>query len=354
MVWINLMMLLMGVAEAVELPKFLTKHSIDSVRFITMDGRFAYVRKRPGVLGLVTSFKSTDFITDESGSDFIVKDSSFKRRLAIEVIPSVHHKFDPYKKNKIMVVDWGQSQTKEIGLGVKAKLHMDDEWISFFDPVEKAIHLQNIITEKKYSIILSPKTNPFFSPEVEMITSDTVTYTDINEKGYAAFISFNLLTQKSTVIYRAPQIATRLELCSNGNYMMVGEFPYDGVERGSKLLYIGLGPSTNLAGFTTAYSSADADIGNMVCLRESVYFIKTMRHSKLMGSKTTEAARLILKNFQLESKTSMEHITQLVHMDDRILIPSRGEYFVLEGRANLSDDTLKSTPTKLEELPLEI
>lgn len=354
MVWISLFMVLLDISWSAELPKFLTKHSIDSVRFITMDGRFAYIKKRPGVLGLVTSFRSTDFISDQSGSDFIVKGSHFKKRLSIEIIPSVHGEFNLFKKNKIVVVDWGQAQTKEIGLGVKAKLHLQDEWISFYDPIEKLIHLKNIITEKKYSIQLSGKTNPYFRPEVEMGSSDIVTYTDINEKGYSAFISYNLLTQNSTVLYRSPMVATRLELCRSEDYLAIGEFPFEGLDRGSRIMHIKLTSTTNLAGYQNIYNSGDSDVGNMVCHPNSIFFIKTMSHQKFMGSKISEAAKLDIKTFQVEAKTSMEHVTQLINMDDRILIPSRGEYFVLEGRSNLSSDTLKSTPTKSEELPLEI
>ena len=48
------------------------------------------------------------------------------------------------------------------------------------------------------------------------------------------------------------------------------------------------------------------------------------------------------------------NVTQLVEMDGRVLVPFRGEFFVLEGKNNLGDDTLKSAPSPQEELPLEI
>ena len=95
MVWISLLLLSFNLL-AKELPKFLTKHSTDSIRFITLDGRYAYVQKRQGVLGLVSSFRSVDFISEHSQSEFIIKDSRFKQRLAIEIIPNE-------QKDKILI-----------------------------------------------------------------------------------------------------------------------------------------------------------------------------------------------------------------------------------------------------------
>lgn len=355
MVWINFLLLLTTVAFAQEeLPKFLTKHSIDTIRFISMDGRYAYVRKRPGVLGMVSSFKSMDFLSDAQTSDFLMKGTNSKRRLVIEVIPQVHGEYDFFKKNRLAFVDWGNTVVKEIGEGINAKLHQSDEWVSYFHPIDKTLTLQNLITQKKFTIQLQAKMNPFFRPEVEMVSSDSVLYTDINDQGYAALIGYNFLTQKSTVLYKAPQNATRLELCSDGNYIGIGEFPYEGVNRGSKILFLKDRNTANYAGYSTIYTSVDQDLGNMICSSKGIYFIKTMSQDKKLGSKVTEVVRLDTVTNKVEAKTSLKHVTQIIEMDGRILIPDRGDYWVLEGRANISDDTLKSAPSRKEELPLDL
>ncbi|MGE3609031.1 MAG: hypothetical protein AB7I27_05545 [Bacteriovoracaceae bacterium] len=352
MVWISLILLSFNIFAA-DLPKLLTKHSPETLRFITIDGKYAYIQKRPGVLGLVSSFKSSDFLTESSQSDFIISSSRFKRRLAIEVIPNTHTEFSLFKNHKILVVDWGNSLTKEIGLGKNAKLHLDDEWISYYNSYEKTIHLQNILTQKKYDIHLSSKTTPFFTPEVEMIFSDTIAYTDVNEKGYSALIIYNLITQKSSIIYKSSQNATKLEICQASEYLGIGEFPYEGADRGSKIMQIKIGSSSNLAGHTTLYDSNDHDLGNMICLDKHIYFIKTLKENKKLQVKTTEAAKLDLKSLQIEIKSSIGNVGQLISMDGRIIIPFRSDFFVLEGESNLSEDVLKSTPNSKEELPLE-
>lgn len=350
--WISLLWFVLTL-QAAELPRFLTKHSPDTLRYISMDGRYAYVQKKAGVLGLVSSFRSTDFLTDSNSNYFAVKGSRFKNRIAIESVPNAYDEMSLIKNHKIFVVDYGNTTTREIGAGRGVKLHLRDEWITFFDMYEKKIMIVNLVTQKKFEIKLSKKENPFFVPEVEMVSSRAVVYSDINEQGYSAMVTFDLETLKSNIVYKSSQTATRLELCQHEGYLGVGEFPYDGVDRGSKISYIPLNDVTNLAGMVNIYTSIEQDIGNMVCLPQWIYFVKTMNQDKQLNHKVTEVVKLELKTQNIEAKTQMKAVSQIIEMDGRVLIPFRGEFFVLEGQPNLGEDTLKSAPTK-EELQIDI
>lgn len=327
---------------------------MQSLRYISADGRFAYVQRKPGVLGMVSSFRNIDFLSESSTTEFLVRDSRYKERLIIEIIPGQHSDFNVMKHNRIVVVEWGKAQVREIGFGVGARLHMEDEWISYYDGIEKTIILQNILTQKKFQIKLAPKPHTFFVPDVEMVGRDTVVYTDVNDKGYAALVQFNLISQTATILYRSPQTATKLELCQRKGYLGVGEFPYDDVARSSKILQIKLTGSTNLAGLETLYSSSDADVGNLVCEDEFLYFVKTMVHNRKINFKQTEAVKLDLKTTQVQTVTDLTAVTQLISMDGRILVPFRGDFYVLEGNPNLTEDKLKVPVNNNEELPLDI
>lgn len=352
MAWISLFILFLNL-NAAELPRFLTKHSPDTLRFISMDGRHAYIQKKPGVLGMVSSFRSLDFVSEAYSNDYLVKSSRWKQRLAIESVPNAHEEYNLYKNNRIMVVDYGNTVTRDVGNGKNARLHLNDEWISYYNAIKKVIHIQNLVTQKKYDIRLSKKANPFFVPEVEMPNSMTVVYTDINENGLSALIAFDLVTQKSTIVYRSPQNATRLEICQQQNYLAVGEFPYEGVSRGSKILKFSDNEGMRTSSYTTLYSSVEQDLGNLICLPDFIYFIKTMNHDKQTNHKTTEAVRLDLKTQNVEVKSDLKYVAQLVEMDGRVLIPLRGEFFVLEGKNNLGEDILKAAPSR-EELQLDL
>ena len=352
MAWISLFFFALSIMAA-PLPRFLTKHSPETLRFISMDGRYAYVQKRPGVLGLVSSFRSTDFLSESNSNDFLVNGSRFKVRIAIESIPFAHTQMSLIKNHKIFVVDYGNTVTREVGTGRAAKLHLKDEWITYYDMIEKVLHIENLVTQKKYSIRLSKKPNPFFIPEVEMISSRNVIYTDINESGYAALVSYDLQSKKSVVNYKSSLTGTQLELCQGPDYLAVGEFPYEGIKRGSKIFYTKIAGVTNLSGLSTLYNSVEQDTGNMVCLPKSVYFVKTVKHDETIGYKESEAASMDIQNKKLSIMTDLKYVTQLVEMDGRVMIPLRGEFFVLEGRSNLAEDVLRPAPTK-EELKIDI
>ena len=162
------------------------------------------------------------------------------------------------------------------------------------------------------------------------------------------------MTQKSNILYKSSQSGTRLELCQDKGYVAIGEFPYDDIARSSKILQIKLTGSTNLAGYSTIYSSTDSDLGNMICLENSIYFIKTLVHLKKINSKQTEAVKLDLKTSLVNTVTDLGTVTQLLAMDGRILVPFRGDYYVLEGADNLTDDKLKSPVPSDEELPIDL
>lgn len=356
MVWINLLLALLPAFAQPKVAgpeKLLTKHAIDAIRYIDGDGRVAYVRKRPGVLGIVSSFRSEEFVTDTPQSDFIVIATSLKRKVIVEVIRNQHTVFNVMRSNRLMAFNWGEAKGKEVGSGMAARLHMGDEWLSFYQPEKRSLMVKNLITEKEYEIRLSPKANAFFIPEITMVASDLIVYTDINEQGMAAAISFNLLTKKSEVLYKATQTGTRAELCQEESYLAIGEFPYEGVNRGSKIMQLPVLSTFNLGGFTTLYESSEQDVGNMICHADGVYFIKTTNQSPLIGLKTTDAVRVNLKNQQVIQLTNFGNVTQLLNMDGRVLLPHRGSFYVLKGEYNLSSETLKN-PSPKEELPLDL
>lgn len=356
MVLINLLLLIASAVAAepkAQGPeKLLTKHAVDAIRYIDGDGRVAYVRKRPGVLGIVSSFRSEEFVTDTPQSDFLVTASPLKRKVIVEIIKNQHTVFNIMRSNKLMAFNWGETKGKEVGTGMSSRLHLADEWISYYQPEKQSFMIKNLVTEKEYEIKLSAKANAFFIPEVTMIASDLIVYTDINDQGLSAVISYNLLTKKSQILHKASQVGTRTELCQADNYLAVGEFPYEGVNRGSKILQIPVLSTFNLGGFTTLYESSEQDLGNMVCTYDGIYFIKTVNQNPQLGLKTTDAVKLNIRNSQITQKSNLGNVTQLINMDGRVLMPHRGAFYVLEGEYNLSSETLKA-PNPKEEPPLD-
>lgn len=325
-----------------EAPKLLTKHGVDAIRYISMDGRVAYVKKRPGVLALVGFFRSKDFLSDSQASDFLVRASLDRVRTVFEVVPGFHTEYNLLKEHRILVGKYGDTTTSEIGTGREARLHLGDEWVTYFKPKAREIVVQNLVTEKKFTILLSPKPTTFFTPMVAMVNSETVVYTDVNDKGVAGVIAYNLKTAKSSILVKATQTGTRMEICQGEGYLAIGEFPYEGVTRKSQILMVKTSSGANLANYETLYSSIDQDLGNMACSWKALYFVKTLQQDPKLGTKKTEIAEVELKTGKVKVRTDLNYVSQVLNMDGRILAPFRGEFYVLEGEANLAVDKLKN------------
>ncbi len=351
MLWINLFFVLS--LNAAELPAFLTKHSSDTLRYVSYNGRITYLQKKPGLLALVSDFKSTDVLNEKFNNDFRITGSSSKKRLVIESISNSQSDLSFLKNHEIFVVDYGNSQTRKVGQGKNPKLHLKDEWLSYFDLSKKIIHLQNLITEKKYEIKPTQQLNPFFIPDIQMVNPQSVVYSDVNESGHSAIVSFNLITQNSTILYKSPHKGTKIEICRGEDYLGFGEFPYEGLFRNSQIQLSKTSETQELRGFSMLYESVNGDNGNMICLKDHIYFIKTTDQNSEINHRTTEAAKINLKDQKLEVLSNLKNVSQIIEMDGRVMIPFRGEFYVLEGNSDLREDKLKATPTQ-EEAPLDI
>jgi len=329
------------------LERFLTKYTTSNLRYISNNGRTVYIQKKPGVLSVINGYNSVDFLQEKEKSDFLVYTSTFKNKVAIESIPNVHTEFNLLKDHNIYVSNFGSSSVKMIGTGREARLHFNDEWISYFKSYDKKLILQNIITDKKFEFTLLNKMNPFFVPESTLLSSSNFLYTDINENGIAILVSHNLSSNVKTILFQSIQPGTRIELCNSKEFLAFGEFPYDGQERTSKIMMIKLGPEVNLAGYETIYSSTTHDTGNMTCTKDAVYFIKAVKGNEKLKIKSSDIFKINIVDQKEEQITNTGNINQIIEMDEKILVPFRGELLIAHGENNLVKDELKiSTPEK--------
>lgn len=326
----------------IDLPQFAAKQALENIRFVSQDGRFTYTQKRSGALTLSTSFKSNDVIESPPGSNYYVTASSARKKMLVEVEAAWHQVLDLTKLNDIYVGTFNGSQFALIGKGRATRLHLDDEWATWYDPKEKVIHVHFLKSSERHHIIrLGKKHNPFYTPEVIMLNPETVLYTDINDKGFAALLAWNLVEKRMTIVRKAEQSGTRMELCQLGKYAALGEFSYEDANRGSHIQVMAWKSNPNLTGFTTLYRVSDNDIGNMICAEGKIWFVKTMSEDRKLNTKVTEAVTLELATGKITQKSELERVTQLIEMDGRVLIPFREDTFVLEGNPGSKADILK-------------
>jgi hypothetical protein len=236
----------------------------------------------------------------------------------------------------------GGTVVTTIGQGRFPRLHLNDDWATWYDPKTQTIHVQFLPVAKRHFIIrLGRKHNPFFWPEVIMVDSENVLYTDVNDKGNSALLSYNLVSNNVTVLSKALLPGSRLEICSGDNYAALGEFPYPGAVLSSSISVMAWKVVPGLSGFTKIYQTTDADLGQMICDRQKVYFVKTTSFDRETNTRNTEAASIDIYSKKIDILTSLQRVTNLVNMDGRILLPLREEVYVLVGDPGTNQDQLQ-------------
>lgn len=331
-----------ALADGKSIPMFATKLNLESLRFISRDGKFSYAQKRSGNLSLISDFKTKDIIEGPPGTNYLLSSSSIGNKIIIEVERAQHQELDLKKLHEIWIAPLGDNKLTSVGMGRYPRLHLNDDWLTYFDPKTQTIHIQFLPVAKQHYIIrLSQKHNKFFYPEILMLDSETVMYTDINSKGHSALLSYNLVNNKVTVLLKAELNGTRMELCSNDKYAALGEFSYPGARRGTSIRLMTWKVVPGLNGFTEVYKSVDNDIGQMICDSKKIWFVKTVSEDRELNGTVTEAATLSISNSKVEIKSSMEHVNNLIEMSGRILLPLRGETYVLSGDPGSNQDQLK-------------
>jgi hypothetical protein len=329
-----------------KLPELITKQALDNIRFISHDGRFTFFQKSSGALNYSTNYKTEDVLKKDPGTFYLVQ-SSQRKRLLISAYSNFHRNYDIEKNAEIYIAPYGGTSLQLVATGTSPKLHLGDDWLTYFDPKKELLHLMSLRPDKKtYTVKLSSKPNSFFVPEVVMMNPETLLISESTEKGVAAIVKYNLLSNKSEVIYKSNKSGTKIEMCLFENILVTGEFGIDDVDRGSTISTLKYESTPNLSGMKVLYQANDNDLGNMICDSDGVYFIKTMSSDKKLNINKTEAVLLDYKNGTVTIQSDLEQATQLINMDGRILIPFREKFYVVKGHFQLGIDELKKSSIK--------
>ena len=119
--------------------------------------------------------------------------------------------------------------------------------------------------------------------------------------------------------------------------MFLGDFPLDSKKARSFILESN---SSDVSSFNEIYRSESADIGNLVChYPDHLYFIKNTSQPGEID-KTYEAASLQFKNKNIKIMTEIKRAYHLVQMEELLLLPHLGKYYILRGGYQTNQDSL--------------
>jgi hypothetical protein len=318
------------------LPILKTKSDVRDIRFISASGNFTYYQRRSGSLLLSTNYKVHELLRGEVGTQFTIHSSATSKKLIITMDENFHTYLGIRHLKKIYVTDVGSEKVEEVGMGLDPKLHLKDQWMSWFNPYTRKLTFTNIKSPTlNFEIKIQNVLNAYFFPDSVMLDEKSILYTDINNKGVPAILKYTRRDKKVDVIFKSASVSQRIELCKNDSHLFVAEFGYNNSPRGSIIAKVAL-KNFNIDRAEIVYQSRQNDFGNIVCefKQDHLFFIKNI--SKIGGRIESEvnAFNHIKKSSRVIS--DLKYVSQLIFMDGRLLVPFRGDYYVLEGETDLT------------------
>jgi hypothetical protein len=331
---------LISMAFSAELPEIQTKQALNNLRYLSHDGKFTYFQQN-GKLYLSTNYASSIIHSASKTSSFLIFGTDARKKIIIEEDNNFHRNYSSIKIKSIFAAGFGKNEVTPIAKGSFISLNLKDSWINYFNPFEKVIYAKPIMgNNKPIKIKLKNSVNPFFEPSSLMITRDTIIFNDINDTGVMGIFMYSNIEKKFTPLYKGKFPGTNLKFCKVDDSLIIGEFSLDGVSHGSSIYKVPLYSNKGFSSLSQIYTSELDDIGNLVCSKTNLYFIKTINQNKTLNTKTTEVAKIDLKTNKTTILTDLRYVTNIVNMDGTILIPFRDKYLVAEGKSRLNDDKL--------------
>lgn len=338
------------------LPELLTKQSLDNIRYISGDGKVTYFQKRSGSLHLTYLFNTYDLLALPANTQFTVQVTNDKKKILVSALKNflTNHNFQA--EADLYVGDYNSKNLASIGRGIKAKLHLLDNWISFYHPKSKEIEVKEIGNDKNSFVIkLKNKVNPYFVPEVIMTNEQTVVYTDLTPEGYTMAYKIDRRDGQIVALIRTNYPGMKIEMCFAYKKIYWGQFSLGDTAHGSSIFVTELDSLMKLNKQDLIYSSPRNDLGHLICEadEEKLYFISAVNKESEINIKSTEATELNLKTKETTVLSQIGDATQLIRLDNRVMIPYRGKFLVVRGESNSkSDDLIKKEDNSAPKKPV--
>ncbi|GEM_PF-687663 len=316
--------------------KLLTKQSIHNIRFFSSDNKHTYAQTRSGGLIHSTNYQVNPILEGAPGTNYNITGTSNQKKLIILKNEKYHIFLSARELSEIYVTKWGsEDKPIRIGMGTAPKLHLNDTVVSFYNPYTSTINFMNIdnmIT--KFSLKLLNILDPYFIPEVIMLSNGNVLYTDINDKGVTGIMLWDRGPNIYKNIWKASAVETRVELCIKDGEIFILNKSLQKTSRTT--IHSMTAIEDELKGAKNIYESDSADFGNMICeLPTKLYFIKEVFPG------TTEAIEFNLADKKINVLTDFKATTQIINVDGILLVPHEGATYVIAGEHNFKNDSLK-------------
>lgn len=342
MAYISLLTLLLSISTWATLPKMLTKIPLDTIRFISSDGKVTLYQKNSGELARATNFNSEDILKLADYTHYIVNTIKGSSYLGIEADPTFFSNDDALKNHELYLLKRSETKAVKVAEGKDLKLHLGGVFFSYYQPRSKKIYLQATSSKTPADTIsIANRINPYFTPQLAMIDANTVLYTDLNSEGLSGLLYYDRSTKMVKTLFKSAERGTRIEFCQFKDQIIIGEFTYPSVKLPSKIYQMNGNGNIMTNKITSLYSSENSDPGHLTCSENKVYFIKDIAANGPTNNRITEVVSLDVKTQGISLISNLKKAFQIIDMDGRILIPYGNEYYVIEGQNDAKSDSLE-------------
>ena len=327
------------------LPELLAKQAVSNIRFLSQDGKFTYYQKRSGSLLYSSNYKVVELLKGKIGTQYTLIGSESRKKIVVLQNQDFHNFCSIRANQKIFLLNFGDTVLREVGKGHTAALHLNDNWVSFYDNYSRLITFESTANSAlKFTIKLNNRINPYFTPQVIMSDDDTIYYTDLSETGAVGLLQFKRTTGKAEIIYKANSPMMKAEICLHKNSLIMGLFGINYSKDGTVISRVAL-PLTDFAKREAIYNSTTNDSGQLICdygKDNNITFIKNYGTNERY---TTDLVDLNPDTKALTPLSEMKTISSAINMDGTILALDKGHYYIVKGTSDYKNiDSLKSLP----------
>lgn len=326
--------------SAIDLPTLSTKQAVENIRFISKDGKYTYYYSQSGALQLSTNYDFKVLHKAEKNTQYLVSSSELEKNIIFEKISHPHSKVNLKMNHTIYLGPIGENKFKEIARGKNPKLQLDDKYLTYFDQTKMEIYLLNLLTNTTKTIKLFNKVNPYYQPTVIMLTQTDIMYTDINSSGHEALIYYSFIGNSRNPIYKSRFRGSKVEFCIQNEKIIVAEFPQTNLKSTSQIILFDLYTSKNFTVQENIYSSQLPDLGQMICQKNKLTFLKTYDVDEKINYKQTDVAQIDLSTKSLTRITKQSNFNQLLLFSNSIISPKNGKFFIVDGSVKIQDDSI--------------
>lgn len=325
----------------INLPEMATKQATNNLRFISNDGKFSLYQRRSGSLLLSTNYNVEEVLKGKEGTQYNIISSPSRKYQLIEQNENFHTYLSIRKLNNIYVINYGQKKARLIGKGIDARLHLNDSWLSYFNPYEMTIYFVSLKTlGSSFKIKLQNTKNPYFIPHRVMLNDNSIIFSDKNENSVSGLIHFDRRGEKSSLMLKAENEFSKYEICAYKDHIYLASF---GIRETSKYSSITKysRSSFNISKGSIIYDSKYNDRGSLICdqSEDKLFFIRnTKQDTKEEGY---EASSIDISTKKVTTLSSFGWVSSIINMDGKVILPYHGKFFLLNSKKSvLTNDNL--------------